>query len=146
MKLLGGQTVLLTGASGGLGTFMTYALAERGLKLALVAHPGADLEALRKAVEKRGCRAASYATDLRDPAQRRDGDSRFRRSRHLCALEGAIRMFRARGSGNFSAGGRSACRDSRDRTGPSGADRESDSGAPSVGFDHVVPFAWRMGY
>ncbi len=51
---------------------MTYALAERGLKLALVAHPGADLEALRKAVEKRGCRAASYATDLRDPAQRRE--------------------------------------------------------------------------
>ncbi len=71
MKLLAGQTVLLTGASGGLGTFMTHDLAGRGLKLALVAHPGVDLEALRKAVEKRGCRAVSYTPDLQDPAQRR---------------------------------------------------------------------------
>ncbi len=79
MKLLAGQTVVLTGASGGLGTFMTHAFAERGLKLSLVAHPGADLEGLRKTVEKRGCRAVCYNSDLRDPAQRRDVLERTRR-------------------------------------------------------------------
>ncbi len=71
MKLLAGQTVVLTGASGGLGTFMTHALAEHGVKLALVAHPGADLDGLRRKVEQRGCHAVAYALDLRDPAQRR---------------------------------------------------------------------------
>lgn len=71
MKLVAGQTVLLTGASGGLGTFMTHAFAERGVKLALVAHPGVDLEGLRNVVEKRGCHAVAYTLDLRDPAQRR---------------------------------------------------------------------------
>jgi short-subunit dehydrogenase len=71
VKLLAGQTVLLTGASGGLGTFMTQAFAERRLKLALVAHPGVDLAKLSKTVEEHGCQAISYWSDLRDPAQRR---------------------------------------------------------------------------
>lgn len=70
MKLAAGQTVLLTGASGGLGVFFTRALAERGLKLALVAHPGNELEELRAAVEKRGCQAKAYTSDLRDEVQR----------------------------------------------------------------------------
>ncbi|MCX8091252.1 MAG: SDR family oxidoreductase [Verrucomicrobiae bacterium] len=71
MKLLPGQTVLLTGASGGLGTHITHALAERGVKLALVAHPGVDLEKLRQEVAARGVRAVAYQCDLRDAAQRR---------------------------------------------------------------------------
>lgn len=79
MKLLAGQTVLLTGASGGLGTFMTHAFAERGLNLSLVAHPGAELEGLRKIVEERGGRAVCYNSDLRDPAQRRDVLERTRK-------------------------------------------------------------------
>lgn len=71
MKLLAGQTALLTGASGGLGVFMTTALAERRLKLALVAHPGVALEKLRQAAEQRGAQAVAYCSDLREPALRR---------------------------------------------------------------------------
>jgi len=71
MKLLPGQTVLLTGASGGLGTHITHALAERGLNLALVAHPGVDLEKLRQTVAAPGIRVLTWHTDLRDAAQRR---------------------------------------------------------------------------
>jgi short-subunit dehydrogenase len=70
MKLLAGQTVLLTGATGGLGTYMTHAFAGRGVRLALVAYPGNELEELRQAVERRGCRAVAFALDLRDPGQR----------------------------------------------------------------------------
>lgn len=71
MNLLPGQTVLLTGASGGLGTYITHALAQRGVKLALVAHPGVDLEKLRQSVAARGVSAGAYQSDLRDPRQRR---------------------------------------------------------------------------
>jgi short-subunit dehydrogenase len=71
MKIIAGQTVLLTGASGGLGTFMTHAFADRGLKLALVAHPGVDLGDLREDVERRGGKAVDWASDLRDAVQRR---------------------------------------------------------------------------
>jgi short-subunit dehydrogenase len=71
MKLVAGQTVLLTGASGGLGSFITHAFAERGLKLALVAHHGVDLGSLRKAVERRGGRALDFVSDLRYAVQRR---------------------------------------------------------------------------
>ncbi len=72
MNLIPGQTVLLTGASGGLGTYITHALAERGLNLALVAHPGVELEKLRQQTEARGVRARAYQSDLRDAAQRRE--------------------------------------------------------------------------
>jgi len=50
---------------------MTRTFAQRRLKLALVAHPGVDLEGLRKAVEEYGCQAIAYSSDLRDPGQRR---------------------------------------------------------------------------
>jgi short-subunit dehydrogenase len=71
MKIHAGLTVLLTGASGGLGAFMTRAFADRKVKLALVAHPGIGLEKLRQEVERSGVRASALACDLRDPAQRR---------------------------------------------------------------------------
>lgn len=51
--------------------FITRALADCGLKLALVAHPGIELEELRSAVEKEGGRAVAYTSDLRDAVQRR---------------------------------------------------------------------------
>ena len=70
MKDLAGKTVLLTGASGGLGTFMAHALADCGATLALVAFPGVELEELRVALEKKGRRAISFAADLREAAQR----------------------------------------------------------------------------
>ena len=72
MELIAGQTVLLTGASGGLGTFMADAFAKRGAKLALVAYPGTELQTLRAALEKQGCNSVTYNTDLRDAAQRRE--------------------------------------------------------------------------
>ncbi len=72
MKIEPGQTVLLTGASGGLGTHLTEAFAERRVKLALVAFPGAELEELRQRTEKGGIKATAFASDLRDPAQRRE--------------------------------------------------------------------------
>jgi short-subunit dehydrogenase len=72
MRILAGQTVLLTGASGGLGTYMARAFAEQKVKLALVAHPGIDLEGLRKSLADRGVEAFALTSDLRDPARRRE--------------------------------------------------------------------------
>jgi short-subunit dehydrogenase len=50
---------------------MTRAFAERRTNLALVAHPGFELENLCREVEARGCRAMGFSLDLRDPALRR---------------------------------------------------------------------------
>jgi short-subunit dehydrogenase len=72
MRILAGQTVLLTGASGGLGTYMAQAFAVRKVKLALVAHPGVDLEGLRKSVADSGADAVALTSDLRDPVLRRE--------------------------------------------------------------------------
>ena len=71
MEIKPGDTVLLTGASGGLGTFMAMAFAKHKVRQALVAHPGGNLEELQKAVEKRGGAAAVFVCDLRDAAQRK---------------------------------------------------------------------------
>jgi short-subunit dehydrogenase len=71
MKIESGQTVVLTGASGGLGTYLSKAFGDRGIKLALVAYPGAELEQLRKDISKGGIKALALPSDLRDPAQRR---------------------------------------------------------------------------
>jgi len=72
MRILAEQIVLLTGASGGLGTYMAQAFAARKVKLALVAHPGIDLEGLRKSVADGGAQAVAITSDLRDPVQRRE--------------------------------------------------------------------------
>jgi len=71
MMIEAGQTVLVTGASGGLGTYFTTALAEQKLKLALVAYPGAGLQELCQRVKRQGGQSAFLVADLRDPAQRR---------------------------------------------------------------------------
>jgi short-subunit dehydrogenase len=71
MKIAAGQTVLITGASGGIGSVMTHAFAEYGVKLGLVAFPGAELEELRRQVEGRGLKTVALSSDLRDPAERR---------------------------------------------------------------------------
>ena len=70
MRITRGQTVLLTGASGGLGMVIAHARAQRGVKLALAAFPGAELEALRAELEKRGVEVAVWVTDLRNPQAR----------------------------------------------------------------------------
>jgi short-subunit dehydrogenase len=71
MKISSGQTVLLTGASGGLGTLLARALAAKGVNLMLVAYPGIGLEDLKREVEKSGIRAQALVGDVRDPDQRK---------------------------------------------------------------------------
>jgi short-subunit dehydrogenase len=70
MKIQNGQTVLLTGASGGLGVFMARAFVGLGPSLALVAYPGTGLGMLRQEVEQLGVQARSWELDLRDRMQR----------------------------------------------------------------------------
>lgn len=70
MKEISGSNVLLTGASGGLGTHICEALARNGANLALVAFPGTGLQELAVAAQKQGVRAAFLAADLRIPAER----------------------------------------------------------------------------
>ena len=70
MQIQSGQTVLLTGASGGLGTFMARAFAKMGVNLALTAFPGAVLDQVRAESEKLGSKAKVFTLDLRDRAQR----------------------------------------------------------------------------
>lgn len=81
MKLQAGQTVLLTGATGGLGSFITRALAQYRLKIGLISFPGTGLSELAAAVEQAGSTAFWLAVDLRDREQRhktlREFHSRF---------------------------------------------------------------------
>jgi short-subunit dehydrogenase len=71
MKICAGQAVLITGATGGLGTFITHALAERGVNLVLMAFPGAELAELQAAVERKGAKVISFSYDVRNAEQRR---------------------------------------------------------------------------
>jgi short-subunit dehydrogenase len=66
MKLGPGVNVLITGATGGLGSPITRALAQTGVNLALVAYPGLDLEELRQTVEVEGAKRYAIKYDLRD--------------------------------------------------------------------------------
>lgn len=70
MKDLAGKTVLLTGASGGLGKYIAQNLAEAGMKMSLVAFPGNGLEKLRANLEEKGHKTIAIAADLRQPEQR----------------------------------------------------------------------------
>lgn len=70
MKEISGHNILVTGASGGLGTHICEALAGHGANLALVAFPGTGLQELAAAAQKRGVRTAVLAADLRIPAER----------------------------------------------------------------------------
>jgi NAD(P)-dependent dehydrogenase (short-subunit alcohol dehydrogenase family) len=72
MRDLRGRTAILTGASGGLGSFIAPALARAGMNLTLVAFHGIGLEDLRAAAVKDGVRAISLDLDLRDPGLRRE--------------------------------------------------------------------------
>jgi short-subunit dehydrogenase len=70
MKIQPTDTVLITGASGGLGVHIAYAFARLGVRMALVAYPGIELDELRTEVEKRGCKCAAYVSDLRNRDER----------------------------------------------------------------------------
>ena len=71
MKLHPKQTVLLTGASGGLGMYIARAFAPFGLNQALVAFPGKDLPPLKEELEKNGINAFYLVADLRIRDERR---------------------------------------------------------------------------
>lgn len=71
MKLTPGLNAILTGASGGLGTYIAQALSRRQINLALVAFPGVELEPLRERIVGSGVRAIAIAADLRISDERK---------------------------------------------------------------------------
>ncbi len=70
MKDLAGRTAILTGANGGLGTYLAGALADAGMNLVLVAYPGNGLDEIVRHAEQRGVKSVSLVADLRVGAQR----------------------------------------------------------------------------
>jgi NAD(P)-dependent dehydrogenase (short-subunit alcohol dehydrogenase family) len=65
---LSGRSILLTGASGGIGRATAELLAREGAKLTLFARRAEPLEALRAAIESRGGAAIAVTGDVRIPA------------------------------------------------------------------------------
>ena len=63
---LAGRTVLVTGASSGIGEATALAVADRGARVVLVARREAELERVRSTIEASGGAATSYAADLSD--------------------------------------------------------------------------------
>ncbi|PUA79451.1 SDR family NAD(P)-dependent oxidoreductase [Nocardioides currus] len=61
-----GATVLVTGASSGIGEHTAYAAADRGAHVVLVARRADELARVAAGVEARGARASTYAVDLTD--------------------------------------------------------------------------------
>lgn len=72
MKIRPGDTVLLTGAPGGLGALMAHAFADLKVKLALVAYPGIGLDELKREIGNRAEKVVAIVSDLRDANQRRE--------------------------------------------------------------------------
>ena len=71
MKTLSGKTIILTGASGGLGRHIALALAEENVNLVLAAYPGEGLETLKQAVEQKKARAFALVANFRHTSQLR---------------------------------------------------------------------------
>ena len=65
---LAGRTVLVTGASSGIGEATALAAARAGATVLLVARRAEELERVRQEVEDGGGRAAAYSCDLTDGA------------------------------------------------------------------------------
>lgn len=63
---LAGRTVLVTGASSGIGEATARAAAAKGAHVVLVARREAELDRVRASIEAAGGRATSYALDLTD--------------------------------------------------------------------------------
>src|SRR5512133_3611084 len=78
MKICGSEVVLVTGASGGLGVHICEGLANRGVKLAMVAYPGSGLDELLESVKRRAPGSIAFPADLSDVDQRRNTVARVR--------------------------------------------------------------------
>ena len=65
MKIDSSTRILLTGASGGIGTHLAEILALKGARLMLVANPGVDLRVVQKRVQELGGKADYLVADLR---------------------------------------------------------------------------------
>jgi short-subunit dehydrogenase len=61
---LAGRTVLITGASSGIGHALAIKLADVGAETILVARSGTKLQALRQQIQARGARTRVYVADL----------------------------------------------------------------------------------
>jgi len=70
MKIQAGQTVILAGASGGLGVFMARAFADFKTKLALAAHPGAGLDAVSEDAKRRGAQTSDLFSHRQHSSRR----------------------------------------------------------------------------
>ena len=64
-----GQTVVITGATSGVGRATAAAFAEQGARIALLARGREGLEATAEAVRRSGGQALPISTDVADPAQ-----------------------------------------------------------------------------
>ena len=64
MKIVKGQTALITGASKGLGVYMARALAAKGMNLVLAARSVGLLEEVRKEIEGIAVKAIAVPTDV----------------------------------------------------------------------------------
>jgi len=63
---LAGRTVLVTGASSGIGEATAYAVARTGATVLLLARRADELERVRQEIEETGGRASAYPCDLTD--------------------------------------------------------------------------------
>ncbi len=64
-----GKTILITGASSGIGEQAAYMLADSGAHLVLVARRAEKLEAMKAELEARGARVSVHPADLRNEEQ-----------------------------------------------------------------------------
>jgi short-subunit dehydrogenase len=63
------KTVIITGASSGIGRELAYQLAAQGAWLSLAARTAERLESVRTECERRGGKAIAISTDVSEPAQ-----------------------------------------------------------------------------
>jgi short-subunit dehydrogenase len=65
-KKISGKTILITGASSGIGEALSYMLADMGVHLILVARRGEKLLEMKNEIEKKSARVSAYPADLRN--------------------------------------------------------------------------------